>query len=392
MTETARSARMAEVRLDDAMIASMRSRIGLSLRIDDCRNNDVATRYAVLRFAEGIGDTNPLWTDDDHAASSPYGEIVAPPTWPYCCFSGTQFGWPGLGAFHASSDLTFHRPVHLGDRITPECIYDGFDGPKPSSFAGEAVTDHFRQTYHNQRGELVMELHKTVVHYERGEAKSRADSRRVEERRWTDEELTAVDADVLAERPRGAEPRYWEDVGVGDELDTLTKGPVGLTDEIAFIASGAAPIPRIAAHAASLRQYRDHPKWAFRDPDTQALEPIYAVHYNTNAAKAMGVSRAYDVGVQRTCWQVHGLTHWMGDDGWLKTASSSYRGFVYHGDVVRLGGRVTAKDERDGDGDATVHLETWATSQRGQNVMPGSAVVALPTRGGDRPVERRVGR
>ena len=82
----------------------------------------------------------------------------------------------------------------------------------------------------------------------------------------------------------------------------------------------------------------------------------------------------------------------MGDDGWLKTASSSYRGFVYHGDVVRLGGRVTAKDERDGDGDATVHVETWATSQRGQNVMPGSAVVALPTRGGDRPVERRLGR
>ena len=71
MTETARSARMAEVRLDDAMIASMRSRIGLSLRIDDCRNNDVATRYAVLRFAEGIGDTNPLWTDDDHAAVVP---------------------------------------------------------------------------------------------------------------------------------------------------------------------------------------------------------------------------------------------------------------------------------------------------------------------------------
>lgn len=383
------SARMSEVRLDDEMIESMRARIGISLRIDDCRNNEDATRFAILRFAEGIGDVNPLWTDPEHAAASPYGGIVAPPTWPYCCFSGTQFGWPGLGAFHASTDLTFHRPVRLGDRITPECIYEGFDGPKPSSFAGRAVTDHFRQPYLNQHGELVMELHKTVIHYERGEAKARAGGRTVEDHRWSDEELAEIEAAVAAEAPRGAEPRFFEDVAVGDEIDLMTKGPVGLTDEIAFIASGAAPIPRISAHAVSLQKYRSHPKWAFRDPDTQALEPIYAVHYNANAARAMGVKRAYDVGVQRTCWQVHSLTHWMGDDAWLKRSSTSYRGFVYLGDVVRLGGRVTDTFV-DADGDAIVKLETWATSQRGQNVMPGTAEVALPTRAGDRPVLRRL--
>ena len=39
---------------------------------------------------------------------------------------------------------------------------------------------------------------------------------------------------MLAETPRGATPRYWDDVQVGEEIDTITKGPIGLTDEIAL--------------------------------------------------------------------------------------------------------------------------------------------------------------
>jgi hypothetical protein len=46
---------------------------------------------------------------------------------------------------------------------------------------------------------------------------------------------------------------------------------------------------------------------------------------------------------------------------------------------VRLGGRVLAK-EIDDDGGRLVRVETWATNQRGQAVMPGSAVIALPSR------------
>jgi hypothetical protein len=53
---------------------------------------------------------------------------------------------------------------------------------------------------------------------------------------------------------------------------------------------------------------------------------------------------------------------------------------VYLSDVVRLGGRVVDKAV-DGEGDGVVHLETWATNQRGDNVMPGTAVIALPCLG-----------
>lgn len=174
-------------------------------------------------------------------------------------------------------------------------------------------------------------------------------------------------------------PRYWDDVQVGDELDTLTKGPIGLTDEIAYVASGAAPVPRLSAHGVALRRYRKHPKWAFRDPSTHALEPVYSVHYNDYAAKLQGAQIAYDVGIQRTCWQLHSLTHWIGDTGSVKAVHGQYRAHVYLSDVVRLGGKVVGK-EIDADGDAVLHLETWAHNQREQNCMPGTATVALPRR------------
>jgi hypothetical protein len=69
----------------------------------------------------------------------------------------------------------------------------------------------------------------------------------------------------------------------------------------------------------------------------------------------------------------------MGDTGVLKAADTQYRSHVYLSDVVRIGGRVDAK-EVDAEGAHVVRLTTWARNQRGQDVMPGNAVIVLPTR------------
>jgi hypothetical protein len=218
------------------------------------------------------------------------------------------------------------------------------------------------------------------MRFERGEMQKRAEGRQITvPHPWTEEEIFDIEEQILAERPRGDEPRYWDDVQVGDEIDTVTKGPLGLTDFIAFIAAGAAPIPRVSAHSVALKRYRKHPKWAFRDPRTHALEPVYSVHYNDYAASLQGAQAAYDVGIQRTCWQIHSLTNWMGDTGVLKAITGQYRAHVYLSDVVQLGGRVESK-EIDEHGNHLVKLTTWAYNQREKNVMPGTAIVALPAR------------
>jgi len=360
----------------------MRALIGTELRSEASVNNEYATRLAILRFAEGIGDDNPLWTDAAYAATTPHGGLIAPPSFIFACLGSIQVGWRGLGGFHAETVLDFHRPIRLDDRITARVFFDGFDGPVDSNFGGRRIKDYLRQEYRNQHDELVATFICSRMRFERGEMQARRESRKIEvPHPWTEPELLAIEEDILAEERRGATPRYWEGVKVGDETDVLTKGPIGLTDEIAFVASGAAPIPRLSAHAVALRRYRKHPKWAFRDPTTHALEPVYSVHYNDYAARLQGAQAAYDVGVQRTCWQIHSLTHWMGDGGVLKAATSQYRSHVYLGDVVRLGGTVVSK-EIDDDGSPVVHLTTWARNQRGQEVMPGTAVIQLPRRTG----------
>lgn len=387
MSVEEKQAQMPQAVITEEMIASMQAKVGANLRIDHSVNNELASRIAVVKFTGGIGDINPLWTDPDHAIASPYGAPVAPPSFIIGCFSGIQFGWPGLGSFHSESTLTFHKPVYWGDVVNAGCVYTGFDGPSASSFAGRTVTDKFLNSYHNQHDELIATIAWKVINFERGNAAAKQKSGAAKPQPtlphpWAEEEIAQIEAEVLAERPRGAEPRYWDDVTEGQELDVVTKGPIGLTDEIAFVAGGGTPIPRLKAHAAALHDYAAHPAWAFRDPITGAKEPIYSVHYNFQAARAMSVAFQYDVGFQRQCWQLHHLTHWAGDHAWIKTARSEYRKFVYLSDVVRLTGTVTGK-RVDSDGEHVVDVRTAAINQRGETVMPGSAVIALPVRAAD---------
>jgi acyl dehydratase len=374
---------LARGKFSDQMLADMRALIGTELRTDACVNNEYATRLAILRFCEGIGDDNPLWMDPDYGTDTAHGTQIAPPSFIFACLGSVQVGWPGLGGFHAETRLKFNRTIRVGDKITASVVFDGFDGPiEGSNFGGRRIKDYLRQEYRNQDGELVATFICSRMRFERSEMQARRESRKIElPHPWTDEQLAAIEEDVLAEKPRGAMPRYWDDVQVGDKIDVITKGPLGLTDFIAYIAAGAAPIPRIAAHGVALRRYRKHPKWAFRDPRTHALEPVYSVHYNDYAARLQGAQMAYDVGIQRTCWGIQSLTHWMGDAGSLKAYDCQYRSHVYLSDVVRLGGTVEAK-EIDADGDFVVRISTWATNQRNQEAMPGSAVIKLPRRPG----------
>lgn len=385
--------KMEEGLITEEMLAEMRSKIGLKLRTENSQCNEEATRLAITKFADGIGDPNSLWRDEEYAAKTRYGRLAAPPSWIWSVFGGAQFGWRGLGGFHSGSDIEFNLPVLHGDRIKPECIFTGFEGPMPSKFAEKMVTDYYQSNYYNQENKKIARIVWWVIRTERRKAREKGKYSAIQlPHPWKEEELKKAEEDVLAEEIRGANPRYWENVEIGDELKPVVKGPLGLTDMIAFNIGGGAPIPRMAAHGVQLRQYRRHPAWAFRDVNTYALEPIFAVHYNKAAANAMGLPFPYDVGTQRHCWQIHLLTNWMGDDAWLKRSYAEYRRFVYLSDAVWIKGKVTKK-YMDEEGEHCVEVETSAINQRGEEVMPGRAVIALPSKGKDprlQPLARRL--
>jgi acyl dehydratase len=37
----------------------------------------------IRHFADGLGDTNPLWTDEEYAKRTKWGGIIAPPCFLY---------------------------------------------------------------------------------------------------------------------------------------------------------------------------------------------------------------------------------------------------------------------------------------------------------------------
>ena len=387
------AAQLAEATLTDEWVSEWEQRIGLELRVTNVFNQN-ASYEAIRNFSSGIGDSNSLYRDEEYAKGTPYGALIASPSWvasvtPHWVLQGL----PGIHADHSASDWEFLRPIYINDRITPRCTFVGFDVRK-SRFAEKTVFEYQRFEYWNQRNELVSRGYCMLVRYERQTAKQQTaegtgkyDHIQVPHP-WTPEAQAKVDEDCLAEEIRGSSTRYWEDVKVGDELPPVVKGIFGLTDMIAYCV-GAAPV-QIGAHGVQLRTYKKHPAWAFRDPVLGSWEPVYGVHYLVSAAKGVGALYAYDVGVQRNCWMVNLFTNWMGDEGWLKSCSAQYRQFVYLSDAVWFRGKVTQKYVDD-HGEHCVDIEAHGINQRGDDTIPTVGTVILPSREhGTSPVVKRL--
>lgn len=69
----------------------------------------------------------------------------------------------------------------------------------------------------------------------------------------------------------------------------------------------------------------------------------------------------------------------MGDDAWLKRSQVEYRRFVYYSDIVRFKGSIVKK-YIDSAGEYCVDIDVHAINQRQEEVMPGHATIALPSR------------
>ena len=101
----------------------MRALIGTELRTDACLNNEYATRLAILRFCEGIGDDNPLWTDPAYAEKTRYGTLVALPSFLFSTsriVSGYVGGLPGVHAMWSGADWRWHKAIRRNDVIATE--------------------------------------------------------------------------------------------------------------------------------------------------------------------------------------------------------------------------------------------------------------------------------
>jgi acyl dehydratase len=341
-----------------------------------------ATRDNIRHYAHGIGDDNPLWCDPAYAAATPYGRLVAPPSFIFALnriLSGYVGGLPGVHAMWAGANLTWHRPILQGDVFTTKAWLKDLVEHQ-TRFAGRAIQQIYHVDYYNQRHELVAEGDSWCFRTERDTARERGSKyTEVKQKKpvyYSREDLAKIFALYEAEEIRGAAPRYIEDVSVGDTLPTMVKGPMTVTGFIAY-AQGWGGL-YIRANKLAWKQLRKHPGLGI--PDRFGIPDVpERVHWDRDLATLVGTPDAYDYGPERTSWMTHHLTNWMGDDGFLHKLSAEIRRHNPVGDTLYINGEVTRIFQENGA--HYVEITQTATNQDGELSVRAKGTVRLPSRG-----------
>ena len=150
----------------------------------------------IMMFARSVGDPNPIYSDEEYAANSDVGHVIAPPTFVQ---AGAQFdpdwplrpkiGEPWLGSgrnptgtsrpedgggggggmargLHAEQHFEYHRHVRPGDVLRAE-TRPGKTWEKEGRRAGKLVFSEMITEYRDQNDELVITARSVGVRTER---------------------------------------------------------------------------------------------------------------------------------------------------------------------------------------------------------------------------------
>ena len=203
-----------------------------------------ATRDAFRAVARAVGNTNPLYQDEEAAARTRWGGLIAFPMIlaSYSRFEGFGVGSPGFAGVHgtnAATTIQFFRPVCLGDELAcKEAFWE--QKLRPSDFAGRMLDQISRGMLIDKKtGEAAAGYFNLVKRWERAAASERRDSGEGDYAKWrrwvfTEEDLQTLWEDFSRIEVRGSTPRYWEDVQVGENLPSLVTMPYTGREIVAY--------------------------------------------------------------------------------------------------------------------------------------------------------------
>ena len=142
---------------------------------------------------------------------------------------------PGIPATSGS-----YKPILEGDTFTYTNELVDVQ-VKDSQMAGKTVIQYHDIKYYNQREEVVAKAHDWCVRAARKAAEDKGKYADIKAAEYTKEELDKIYKDYESEIVRGATPRYWEDVVVGDALQPVIKGPLSRRDIYASLIGAGSP-------------------------------------------------------------------------------------------------------------------------------------------------------
>lgn len=120
---------------------------------------------AIRRFAEALGDYNPIYYDEEYARASGFPTIVAPPTFPASFHSAADLReLLGVGIkslLHAEQAFDYERPIMAGDRIYVSTrVADVLEKTGPAGKMDVAVIEDEGR---DEEGTLVFRARRTLV-------------------------------------------------------------------------------------------------------------------------------------------------------------------------------------------------------------------------------------
>ena len=279
--------------ITDEGLAQLRATIGIAVPHTQPPHYFRPNEDTFRHVAESYGDANPLWSDPEYATKSVWGDSIAPPS---LVGGDTLIGEDevttlsdedraltkgdplrGVHAFYASSAREWWAPLRANHRVfRRNALVAALD--KRSDFAGRAIHEWSAQVFRDDEGTILGGQYRNMIRTERNKARGRKKYDEVELKTWTEDEIAEIDERYAREVPRGAEPRWWEDVNEGDEVGPLTKGPLdGHRHGVLARRHGYRHV-RGAAAAVGLAQPATHPAflhpqrtWRTRRPATRAL-------------------------------------------------------------------------------------------------------------------------
>jgi len=126
---------------------------------------------AIAKFADAIKDPNPLYRDAEYAKGTPYGSIVAPPTFMHC-FRDVGYAnfdppmpWNNVTTLNGGNEFELYHPLRPGDVITGTAklaeIYS-----RQSASMGPMIFVIIEMTYTSQLQFVVAKQRSTLIRLE----------------------------------------------------------------------------------------------------------------------------------------------------------------------------------------------------------------------------------
>jgi acyl dehydratase len=134
---------------------------------------------AIRRFADAVGDGNPLFHDEEYARKSSYGRIIAPPGffgWPVKHPMGAPLvvefpaevmeplmksGYTAATALDGGMEYDFLVPVYAGDTLVSSTVVK--DVRERSGRGSKLAFIILETSYLNQNGALVAKARATTI-------------------------------------------------------------------------------------------------------------------------------------------------------------------------------------------------------------------------------------